>query len=84
MDGETIKLKFPKQLADRMLEEVTIRRPIMADLRKYPVKGPGDIEGEMRQLGALCGLTLEEMDLLDSFDYGRLQEAYVRFRTATD
>ena len=82
--SETIKLEFPIQLADRLLEEVTMRRPAMVDLRKNPVKGPGDIEGEMKQMGALCGLRLEEMDLMDAADYGRLQDVYVRFRTPAE
>ena len=82
--SETIKLEFPIQLADRLLEEVIMRRPTMADIRKYPLKGPGDVEGEMKQIGALCDLRLEEMDLMDAADYGRLQDAYVRFRTATE
>lgn len=80
----TIKLEFPIGLADRTLEEVTMRRPAMSDLRKHPVKGPGDIEGEMKQIGALCGLRLEEIDLMDAADYGRLQDAYVRFRTPAE
>ena len=82
--SETVILDFPVQLADRRLEEVTIRRPTMADLRKYPLKGPGDIEGEMKQIGALCELRLEEMDMIDSADYTRLQDAYVRFRTPAE
>jgi hypothetical protein len=82
--SETIKLEIPIQLADRLLEEVTMRRPAMSDLRKHPVKGPGDIEGEMKQIGALCGLRLEEMDQMDAADYGRLQDAYLRFRTPTE
>lgn len=84
MKTATIKLEFPIQLADRTLEEVTLRRPTMLDLRKHPVSGPGDIEGEMKQIGALCGLRLEEMDMMDSADYGRLQDAYIRFRTTTE
>lgn len=82
--SETIKLEFPIQLADRALEEVTMRRPTMSDLRKNPVKGPGDIEGEMKQIGALCDLRLEEIDQMDAADYGRLQDVYVRFRAPTE
>ncbi len=84
MKTETIKLEFPIQLADRLLEEVTMRRPTMLDLRKHPVKGIGDITGEMKQMCALTGLRLEEMDMMDSADYARLQEVYLRFRTPAD
>ena len=82
--SETIKLEIPIQLADRTLEEVTMRRPTMLDVRKNPVKGYGDVEGEMKQIGALCDLRLEEMDLMDAADYGRLQDIYLRFRTPTE
>ena len=82
--SETIKLEFPIQLADRLLEEVTMRRPTMLDIRKNPLKGHGDTEGEMKQFAVLCSLRLEEMDLMDSADYTRLQNVYVRFRTPTE
>ena len=82
--NETIKLDYPIQLADRLLEEVTMRRPTMSDLRKNPVSGPGDIEGEMKQIGVLCGLRLEELDAMDASDYTRLQDVYVRFRTPSE
>lgn len=84
MKSETIKLEFPIQLADRTLEEVTIRRPTMLDLRKHPVKGIGDIAGEMKQMCALTGLRLEEMDMMDAADYFRLQEVYLQFRAPAD
>jgi hypothetical protein len=82
--SETIKLRFPVQLADRLLEEVTIRRPTMGDIRKHPIKSDTDIDGEMRQLCALCDLRLEEMERVDSADYARLQGIYVRFRSTTE
>jgi len=79
--SETIKLEFPIQLADKLLEEVTMRRPTMSDLRKYRIKTTDDLEGEMKQLSALCSLRLEELDMMDAADYARLQDMYVRFRT---
>ena len=82
--SEIIKLEFPIQLADRVLEEVIMRRPTMADLRKHPISSSGDIEGEMKQMAALCNLRMEELDFMDAADYTRLQDAYVRFRTPTE
>ena len=82
--SEVIKLEYPIQLADRELTEVAMRRPTMADLRKHTLKGSADVEGEMKLFGVLCGLRLEEMDLMDSADYGRLQDTYVRFRASTE
>ncbi len=84
MDNQTLKLKYPIQAADRTIEEVTMRRPLVADLRKYPISGPGDFNGEARQMAALCGLRLEDFDRMDAGDYGRLQDIYISFRASTD
>lgn len=78
---ETIVLDYPVQLADRLLEEVVLKRPSMKILKKYQIKGANDVEGEMKQFCALTGLRMEEMEELDAADYARLQETYVRFRT---
>jgi len=79
---ETITLHFPVRLADRNLTEVTMRRPTMGDLRRNPVNGPQDLAGEMKLLGVLCGLRLEEIEQMDMADYARLTAAFERFRTA--
>lgn len=75
-----LSLGYPVQLADRRLEEVTMRRPNMGDLLDHEPKGPDDVATEMELIGALCGLKISEMRLLDSTDYARLQDQYVRFR----
>jgi hypothetical protein len=59
--SETITLDYPVQLADKLLTEVTMRRPTMKDLRLNPVKGESDLAGEMKLLGSLCGLRMEEI-----------------------
>jgi hypothetical protein len=82
--SETIVLEYPIRLADRVVTEVTMRRPSMKDLRKYRVKGPDDVDGEFRQFAALCGLRPEEMEEMDSADYARFQNLYVRFRTPSE
>ncbi|MDR2573263.1 MAG: phage tail assembly protein [Desulfovibrio sp.] len=79
--SETVKLDYPIQLADKLLTEVTMRRPTMKDLREHPVKDGNDQDGEFRQFAALCGLRVEEMEGMDAADYARLQDVYVRFRT---
>lgn len=78
---ETIVLDYPVQLADRLLEEVVLKRPSMKVLKKYQIKGENDVDGEMKQFCALTGLRMEEMEELDAADYARLQETYIRFRT---
>lgn len=78
-----VELDFPIQLADRLLDKISLRRPTMKDLRINPIKGQDDVAGEMRHFGALTGLKLEELDMLDIADYQKLQEAYISFRTPT-
>ena len=82
--SKTITLDFPIQLADRLLEETTMRRPTMKDLRLNRIKGPEDVEGEFKLFCALTGLRAEEMDGMDAADYARLQDAYVSFRTPAE
>lgn len=78
-----VDLDFPVQLADRLLDKITLRRPTMKDLRVHPIKGQDDVAGEMRHFCALTGLKLDELDQLDVSDYQKLQETYVSFRTPT-
>ena len=81
--AETVKLEHPIQLADKLLTDVTIRRPTMKDLRQNPVKGQEDLTGEMKLMGVLCGLRMEEIDGMDAADYGRLTDIFMRFRAAS-
>jgi hypothetical protein len=82
--SETITLEYPIQLADRLLDEVTMRRPTMKDVRDLRVKGPEDVAGEMKLIAAVCGLRMEELEKMDAADYSRLQNLYVRFRTPAE
>ncbi len=75
-----VPLNYPVQLADRRLDEVTMRRPNMGDLLDHEPKAPDDVASELELIGILCGLKPSEMRLLDATDYARLQDQYVRFR----
>lgn len=79
-----IKLRFPVQLADRKLKDVTMRRPTMGDLLDYEPRTDKDLDGEVTLIGVLCGLKLEEMRKVDPTDYARLQDQYVRFRAVPE
>ena len=81
---ETIILDYPVQLADRVLETVTIKRPSMKVIKQYPIKGSQDIDGEMKLMCALTCLRMEEMEEIDAADYARLQDIYVRFRSPSN
>lgn len=76
----TITLEYPVQLADKMLEAVTMRRPTMGDVLDNPVKGELDFAGEMQLYATLCDLRTEDMRGLDPLDYQKLQEQYALFR----
>lgn len=79
-----ITLNYPVQLADKALEQVTMRRPTMGDLLDHEPKGSDDVIIELTLIGLLCELKQEEMRRLDSTDYARLQDQYVRFRAVPE
>lgn len=76
----TIKLEYPVQLADKMLEEVIMRRPSVGDLLDFPLE-KGTFEAELQFVGHLCGLKLEDFRLMDGEDYAKLQLQLITFRT---
>ena len=80
----TIPLKFPVQLADRRLTEVTVRRPVMGDLLRHPLERESGTAEDMEFMGALTGLVREELERLDVVDYEALQWQVLRFRGAAD
>ena len=52
----TIQLEFPVELADRKLDAVSIRRPIMGDLEDFPVSVSTGLKEEMALVAHLCNL----------------------------
>jgi hypothetical protein len=76
----TVKLEYPVQLADRVLTEVTMRRPTVGDVMDNPLKGVEDVRGEVKLLSVVCGLNQEDMRMLDFADYTRLQQQFLFFR----
>lgn len=77
----TIKLDFPVQLTDRTMNEVTMRRPTVGDLLRYPVRDNADLEGELTMLCHLCGIVPEDAQGMDAADYDALRNQYVFFRS---
>lgn len=78
----TIALDWPVQLADRKLDSVTMRRPTMGDLIDHPVRDGSDFIGEIRLFATLCGLHEDDLRMMDSEDYLKLQLQYASFRGA--
>lgn len=79
----TITLDYPIQLADRLLTEVTMRRPTLGILMEYPVNDARDYAGESKLYAALCGLNAEDLREMDAEDYSKLQLQFMNFRSAT-
>lgn len=75
-----IPLDYPVQLADRELENVTMRRPSVGDLMDFPVNAATGLKEELGLVAHLCDLHVEDLRLMDSEDYGRLQKQLLRFR----
>jgi hypothetical protein len=75
-----IKLDYPVQLADRLLAEVTIRRPNIGDLLDYPVNDKTGLREEVALIAHVCDLNTEDVRALDVEDYDKLQAQMLRFR----
>jgi len=76
----TIQLEFPVELADRTLNEITIRRPTLGDLEDYPVNVTSGLKEERALVAYLCDLHPDDLRPLDSEDYGKLQKLLLQFR----
>lgn len=79
----TIVLDYPVQLADRLLTEVTMRRPTLHEEIKYSPTSTDIMkaaEQEAQYFARLCGLSREEMGQMDLGDYDKVQAQYLFFR----
>lgn len=75
-----ITLDFPVQLADRRLEKVTMRRPVMRDFIKNKIGNEMSIVDSVNLISDLCGLVPDELELIDSCDFEKLQDQLMAFR----
>ena len=77
--GETIQLQYPVTVDGAVLEQITMRRPLVRD-RLIAEKTPGsDVEKEIRLLANLCELAPDTIEKLDMADYVKLQECLAGF-----
>lgn len=79
-DKVEIILDFPVQLADRKLDKVTMRRPVMGDILKRNFTGEIDLAASVALIGDLCGLVPDEMEMVDASDFEKLQDQLLSFR----
>lgn len=80
----TVTLNFPIKIGGIEQTELTLRRPKVSDRlvvdRDTSLTNEGDRVSTM--IGNLCGLSPDEMRLLDLSDFNQLQEAMGRFLDA--
>ncbi|AHF89511.1 hypothetical protein OPIT5_03735 [Opitutaceae bacterium TAV5] len=76
----TIKLKHPFKKADGTeCSEVTIRRPLVRDLRIMHNSGGTDFDKEARLAGNLAELSPEDIDRMDGADFLEVSKAAAGF-----
>lgn len=74
--GTVVRLKYPVRLATgRLLEEVTVRRPRVGDLRAV-AHIAGEAEQGLALVARVSGLVPEDLDELDLSDLNALQDVF--------
>jgi len=76
-DTARVKLVRPVRVEERMITEVTIRRPKVRDLRameKMREPEGTELDQGIVMAAALCGLPLEAMDEMDAADFAAISE----------
>lgn len=75
-----ITLDFPVQLADRKLEKVTMRRPVMRDMLKRQIGMDMTLQDSVNLIADLCGLVSADVEQMDTCDFEKLQNQLLQFR----
>jgi hypothetical protein len=76
-DTARVKLVRPIRVEERMITEVTIRRPKVRDLRameKLREPEGTEVDQGIAMAAALCDLPLEAMDDMDAADFASISE----------
>jgi hypothetical protein len=81
-DTASMKLVRPIRVEERMITEVTIRRPKVRDLRameKMREPEGTELDQGIAMAAALCDLPLEAMDEMDAADFAAISEVLGSF-----
>ncbi len=76
-DINRVTLVRPISVEERMITEVTVRRPRVRDLRameKLREPGTTDLDQGIVMAAALCDLPLDAMDDMDAGDFAAISE----------
>jgi hypothetical protein len=71
-----INLKYPFTAGGKKIEKLTLRRPVVKDLRTMGRYGDSEEEKEIGLMASLSGLIPEDMDAMDVADYKALQDSF--------
>ncbi|MEJ1939290.1 phage tail assembly protein [Nostoc sp. NIES-2111] len=85
-DTDRVTLVRPIKVEERMITEVTIRRPKVRDLRameKLREPGGTDLDQGIAMAAALCNLPLVAMDEMDAEDFAAISEVLGGFLPRT-
>ena len=80
LESATVALLHPIEVNSATVSTVTMRRPIVRDLRAAQRQaGSSAAEVELMMFSNLCELAPEAIELMDLGDYRELQRAYEGF-----
>ncbi len=77
--GETIHLQYPITVDGAVLEQITVRRPLVRDRLIAEKTSGSEIEKEIHLLANLCEQAPDTIEQLDMADYVKLQECLAGF-----
>ena len=80
MNEKTIKFDPPLLFAgDKPRAEVTMREPMVKDMRIADRTEGGDLDREVVMIARLTGINIEDLDTLSASQYKQLQNEYAAF-----
>jgi hypothetical protein len=76
----TIKLDYPVTLAGATINEITLRRPTVKDMRVARITGgKDDASQEINLIANLAQITPDAVESMDMADFKKVQEALAGF-----
>ncbi|MEH0020881.1 MAG: phage tail assembly protein [Desulfobacter sp.] len=83
MNQKDIKISFdpPLTIGEESLTEITMREPLVKDMRHVDRLGGTDLEKEVVMISRLTRINPEDLDRLSVNQYKQLQDHYAAFFT---
>lgn len=83
MDQLTVKLQHPTEFDGIRRDTLTLRTPLVRDMRLASRQAPSDAEErELILFGILAGVAPKDLEGMHFTDYKRLQDSYFRLVSA--